>query len=78
MQNHFVRYCSVCILIFGLVACGGGGSSSATPSNDPPIANAGVAQNVTLGPVFLDGKAVTRNRRAAIVEDALRRMAIFG
>lgn len=56
MQNHFVRYCSVCILIFGLVACGGG-SSSVTPSNDPPIANAGVAQNVTLGPVFLDGSA---------------------
>jgi hypothetical protein len=62
---NFFKFLSAIILATQLIACGGGGSAvlgvlpgalnSSSPVNEPPIANAGITQNVSLG--FVGGVA---------------------
>ena len=67
-MNTTMRVTFAALLTSLLVACGGGGSAgcsavlgilpgtSCSTSNTPPVANAGVTQNVTVGSlVTLDG-----------------------
>jgi hypothetical protein len=62
---NLFKFLSAIILATQLIACGGGGSAvlgvlpgalnSSSPVNEPPIANAGITQNVSLG--FVGGVA---------------------
>jgi hypothetical protein len=57
---NLFKFLSAIFLATQLIACGGGGAAlgviagvfnTSSPANDPPIANAGITQNVSLGVV---------------------------